>query len=60
MDLNDEISFINVTKRSHFGQLRFLGAIDTINIKTGSSKANGRKPRSCLGRVFNFKLGCFT
>ncbi len=40
--------------------LSFLGFIDTKNIKTGSSKANGRKPRSCLGRVFNFKLGCFT
>ncbi len=23
-------------------------------------KANGRKPKSNLGRVFNFKLGCFT
>ncbi len=22
-------------------------------------KANGRKPKSCLGRVFNYKLGCF-
>ncbi len=27
---------------------------------SGSSKANGREPRSCLGRVFNLKLGCFT
>jgi hypothetical protein len=26
---------------------------------TGSTKANGREPKSCLGRVFNFKLGCF-
>jgi hypothetical protein len=26
----------------------------------GSSKANGREPKSCLGRVFNFKSGCFT
>ncbi len=25
----------------------------------GSAKANGREPKSCLGRVFNFKLGCF-
>jgi hypothetical protein len=24
-----------------------------------SAKANGRKPKSCLGGVFNFKLGCF-
>jgi hypothetical protein len=26
----------------------------------GSSKANGREPKSCLGCIFNFKLGCFT
>jgi hypothetical protein len=25
----------------------------------GSTKANGREPKSCLGRVFNFKLGHF-
>jgi hypothetical protein len=25
----------------------------------GSAKANGREPKSCLGRVFNFKFGCF-
>jgi hypothetical protein len=27
--------------------------------QTGSAKANGREPKSCLGRVFNFMLGCF-
>jgi hypothetical protein len=26
---------------------------------SGRAKANGREPKSCLGRVFNFKLGCF-
>ncbi len=26
---------------------------------TRSAKANGREHKSCLGRVFNFKLGCF-
>jgi hypothetical protein len=26
--------------------------------RVGSPQANGREPRSCLGRVFNFKLGC--
>ncbi len=26
---------------------------------SGSVKAIGRDPKSCLGRVFNFKLGCF-
>ncbi len=25
----------------------------------GSAKANGREPESGLGRVFNFKLGCY-
>ncbi len=25
----------------------------------GSAKANGRETKSCLVRVFNFKLGCF-
>jgi hypothetical protein len=27
--------------------------------KAGSVKVNGREPKSCLARVFNFKLGCF-
>jgi len=27
--------------------------------QVGSEKANGREPKSCLGRVFNFKLGHF-
>jgi len=27
--------------------------------KAGSTKANGREPKSCLYRVFNYKLGCF-
>jgi hypothetical protein len=26
--------------------------------KLGSVKANGREPKSCLGQVFIFKLGC--
>ncbi len=28
-------------------------------INLGSAKANGREPPSCMGRVFNFKQGCF-
>jgi len=28
--------------------------------RPGSSKAKGREPKSCLGRVFKFKLGRFT
>jgi hypothetical protein len=23
------------------------------------AKANGREPKTCLGQVFNYKLGCF-
>ncbi len=26
--------------------------------KLGSMISNGREPKSCLGQVFNFKLGC--
>jgi hypothetical protein len=33
---------------------------NTLHADGGSSKANWRKPKSCLGLVFNFKLGCFT
>ncbi len=28
-------------------------------VKAGSAITNGREPRSCLGWVFNSKLGCF-
>jgi len=28
-------------------------------MKTRSVKANGWKPKSCLGQVFNLKMGCF-
>jgi hypothetical protein len=28
-------------------------------VRPGSAKANGREPKSCLGRVFNFKLDSF-
>jgi hypothetical protein len=39
--------------------------IDSFSIQyclqvQGSSKANRREPKSCLGRVVNFKLGRFT
>jgi len=28
-------------------------------VSSGSAKANGIEPNTGLGRVFNFKLGCF-
>ncbi len=27
--------------------------------EAGSSKANGRVPKTCLGLIFNYNLGCF-
>ncbi len=39
-------------KRLKCSFLRLLGCM-------GSSKGNGREPKTGLGRVFNFKLGCF-
>ena len=36
---------------------RFRASQETL--KAGSAKVNGREPKSCLGRVFNFKLGHF-
>jgi len=36
----------------------FFGGGD-VSVKPGSAEANGREPKSCLGRVFNFKLGHF-
>jgi hypothetical protein len=41
----------------------FISA-DLRNLKAvwaepGSMKASRREPETCLGRVFNYKLGCF-
>ncbi len=41
-----------------------LTVLSTLFIKTfsavaGSAKANGREPKTGLGRVFNYKLGCY-
>jgi hypothetical protein len=30
-----------------------------LRTSPGRAITNGREPRSCLGRVFNSKLGCF-
>ncbi len=37
----------------------FYSVLSLINIQAGSAISNGREPRSCLGRVFNIKLGSF-
>ncbi len=31
----------------------------SLNVSPGSAKANRREPKTCLGQVFNYKLGCF-
>ncbi len=30
-----------------------------VQVQPGSTKANGRQPKTCLGLVFNYKLGCY-
>jgi len=30
-----------------------------LNPEAGSAKTNGREPKTGLGRVFNYKLGCY-
>ncbi len=30
-----------------------------FQVNSGSAKANGREPKTSLGWVFNYKLGCY-
>ncbi len=39
--------------------LKDLPGMNTLLIRPGSTVTNGREPGSCLGQVFNFKLGSF-
>ncbi len=43
--------YVNLTIKGVGGCMVFAGS--------RSAKANGRDPKSCLGRVFNFKLDSF-
>ena len=36
-----------------------IGGFGKIYVMAGSAKAIGREPKTCLGRVFNYKLGCY-
>jgi hypothetical protein len=47
----NKLPFVNLTVK----------AMDPVGntIKLGRAKANGREPKSCLDRVFNFRLGSF-
>jgi hypothetical protein len=57
----------NNNKCTCFYSTEFIMAIKSSIIQVpasqpanaGSGITNGREPRSCLGRVFNFKLGSF-
>ncbi len=40
-------------------RLSVVGHVEYRYDESGSAITNGREPRSCLGRVFNSKLGCF-
>jgi hypothetical protein len=37
----------------------YTGGVTLEKGLAGSGKANGREPKTCLGRVLNHKLGCF-
>jgi hypothetical protein len=41
----------------NYGKLLVINSFKQSNAP-GSAKANGREPKTGLGRVFNFKLGC--
>jgi thioredoxin reductase len=39
--------------------IRLKQLANQVSIQSGSAITNGRDPRSCLGQVFNCKLGSF-
>ncbi len=49
----DEISLCS----SRF--MTLLPILPTTRVESGSTKAIGKEPKSCLARVFNNKLDCF-
>ncbi len=61
MTLNKKTTKRNSTKRNAMhNAIQRNDTQHNFNVipsaKSGSAKANGREPKSCLGRVFNFKL----
>ena len=54
---NKSASSPKTSKTVFFCKFLKKGAADHRDC-TGSAITNGREPRSCLGRVFNSKLGC--
>ncbi len=51
MNDNDKHSSL-LQCNNNYGRQKFYST-------TGSVKANWREPKTCLGQVFNYKLGCF-
>ncbi len=53
------MTFISsVRAKWKLGEQKLIGA-NLIFTLGGSTEAKGREPKTCLGRVFNYKLGCF-
>ena len=51
---------ITTLKQSIFGlSISMEHTANTHSVLAGSAKVNGREPKTCLGRVFDYKLGCF-
>jgi hypothetical protein len=51
------ITYVNIQQNN--AGLKCDDTQHSIVLCWGSAKANGREPETCLGRVFNNKLGCF-
>ncbi len=49
----------NENRRSRLRQIPQRQVDTFLSVSAGSAISNGREPRSCLGRVFNIKLGSF-
>ncbi len=62
------LTYITAKATTHqSSKLQFVGLVDwdckppltRDGSRPGSTKVNGREPKTCLWRVFNNKLGCF-
>ncbi len=53
------VKFTNSIKTAELKVENFRFRASWETLKAGSANVNGREPKNCLGRVFNFKLGHF-
>jgi hypothetical protein len=59
---NKELRFVHsgeIPRKNGFANDSSITCFGLFKQKPGSAITNGREPRSCLGQVFNSKLGCF-